>query len=288
MESLNSLLGRASVVLIPFGLAVAAASGQSTLAENGPLSAMPGAHESGGDLIWSVPSGSAAGVSALSTIAYQLAEGFELSSDSVIKSVAVYGYQQGAIAGPTIDFLGVELWNGRPGSPGAERVAGDVGVNVLAAAEPTDAYVAMHGVAFTIDRRVYELRTAELGWSVGAGEYWLVWTMNGSIDGGPYSPYLGDDARPVAGQAMQRVLGAWRAARNRTDGGTQVSLPFVVYGSASCAADCDGDAALTIFDFLCFQNAFAAGDTAADCDGDGTVTAADFACFQAAFGAGCG
>lgn len=52
-------------------------------------------------------------------------------------------------------------------------------------------------------------------------------------------------------------------------------------------ADCDRDGRLTIFDFLCFQNAYQAGESAADCDGDGEVTAADFTCFQTAFAAGC-
>ena len=55
----------------------------------------------------------------------------------------------------------------------------------------------------------------------------------------------------------------------------------------SCFADCDGDGTLTFFDFLCFQNLFAAGDPGADCDGDGSLTFFDFLCFQNAFSAGC-
>ncbi len=54
-----------------------------------------------------------------------------------------------------------------------------------------------------------------------------------------------------------------------------------------CYADFDGDGALTIFDFLGFQNAFDAGDLAADCDGDGSLTLFDFLCFQNLFDAGC-
>ncbi|MFG0284137.1 MAG: GC-type dockerin domain-anchored protein [Phycisphaerales bacterium JB039] len=54
-----------------------------------------------------------------------------------------------------------------------------------------------------------------------------------------------------------------------------------------CYADCDHDGELTFFDFLCFQNQFAAGDPAADCDGDGSLTFFDFLCFQNAFAAGC-
>ena len=48
----------------------------------------------------------------------------------------------------------------------------------------------------------------------------------------------------------------------------------------TCYVDCNGDAERDIFDFLCFQNAFAAGDPYADCDADGELTLFDFLCFQ--------
>ena len=57
--------------------------------------------------------------------------------------------------------------------------------------------------------------------------------------------------------------------------------------AAACRADLDGDGALTIFDFLAFQNLFDAGDPAADFDGDGSLTIFDFLAFQNAFDAGC-
>lgn len=55
-----------------------------------------------------------------------------------------------------------------------------------------------------------------------------------------------------------------------------------------CPADCDGSGILDIFDFLCFQDAFAVGDLSADLDGDGSLTVFDFLAFQNAFNAGCG
>jgi hypothetical protein len=57
-------------------------------------------------------------------------------------------------------------------------------------------------------------------------------------------------------------------------------------GSA-CYADCNGDGALDFFDFLCFQNAFLAGDPYADCNADGVLDFFDFLCFQNEFLAGC-
>ncbi len=63
---------------------------------------------------------------------------------------------------------------------------------------------------------------------------------------------------------------------------------------SSCYADCDpstGAGVLDIFDFLCFQNAFVAGDPyACDCDtstGPAVCDIFDFLCFQSAFVGGC-
>ena len=58
-------------------------------------------------------------------------------------------------------------------------------------------------------------------------------------------------------------------------------------GGTACRADIDGDGSLTIFDFLAFQNLFAAGDLRADFDGDGQFTIFDFLTFQNEFAAGC-
>jgi len=55
----------------------------------------------------------------------------------------------------------------------------------------------------------------------------------------------------------------------------------------SCYADCTGEGTLDIFDFLCFQDAFASADPYADCTGEGTFDIFDFLCFQDAFAAGC-
>lgn len=55
----------------------------------------------------------------------------------------------------------------------------------------------------------------------------------------------------------------------------------------SCYADCDGSGGLDFFDFLCFQNAFAAGDPSADCDASASLDFFDFLCFQNEFAARC-
>ena len=69
-------------------------------------------------------------------------------------------------------------------------------------------------------------------------------------------------------------------------GGADVWLARFPSGDA-CYADCDGSGDLDFFDFLCFQNAFAAGDPYADCDSSGALDFFDFLCFQNAFAASC-
>jgi hypothetical protein len=54
-----------------------------------------------------------------------------------------------------------------------------------------------------------------------------------------------------------------------------------------CYADCNGSGELDVFDFLCFQNVFAAASPLADCDRSGELDVFDFLCFQNEFAAGC-
>jgi len=74
-------------------------------------------------------------------------------------------------------------------------------------------------------------------------------------------------------------------------GGT---INLAANGTLVCYADCDqstGVGTLDIFDFLCFQSGFVAGDpTACGCDtstGPAVCDIFDFLCFQSAFVAGC-
>jgi len=59
---------------------------------------------------------------------------------------------------------------------------------------------------------------------------------------------------------------------------------FVCYADCSVAS---GVGVLDIFDFLCFQDSFVAGNAYADCDGNTVLDIFDFLCFQDAFVIGC-
>ena len=58
-------------------------------------------------------------------------------------------------------------------------------------------------------------------------------------------------------------------------------------GPPPCYPDCNGDLALNLADFGCFQTRFALGNAYADCNGDLSLNLADFGCFQTKFALGC-
>lgn len=93
----------------------------------------------------------------------------------------------------------------------------------------------------------------------------------------------------LSGRPFERIRFICRGGTvpGELDGILAVFDNVVIEEAASCRADIDGDGALTIFDFLAFQNLFDAGDLAADFDGDGALTLFDFLAFQNEFDAGC-
>ncbi|MCC6661789.1 MAG: S8 family serine peptidase [Phycisphaerales bacterium] len=74
-----------------------------------------------------------------------------------------------------------------------------------------------------------------------------------------------------------------------TAGVNDVAYGLVATGvtTAPCYPDCNGDGALNLADFGCFQTKFALGDAYADCNGDGLRDLADFGCFTTKFALGC-
>jgi hypothetical protein len=96
------------------------------------------------------------------------------------------------------------------------------------------------------------------------------------------------------GQTGPSYIRAPQCALNAIDDLANIGFPnmhliMTVNGEPDdgCYPDCDGSGTLDFFDFLCFQNAFLAGDPYADCDGSGTLDFFDFLCFQNEFLAGC-
>ena len=94
---------------------------------------------------------------------------------------------------------------------------------------------------------------------------------------------------PLSGEPSGPIFRIGRGRTNHTTEFDDINIlpPDIGPGEEDCRADLDLDGALTIFDFLEFQNLFSAGSTWADFDYDGSLTIFDFLTFQNAFAAGC-
>ena len=106
-------------------------------------------------------------------------------------------------------------------------------------------------------------------WIPASGDERLVWegTSTANLDSLLFSTIAGTTGGAVAADFKVATL--------------------VSGGCPPCLADCDESGSLDFFDFLCYQNLFAAGSPCADCDGSGELDFFDFLCFQNEFAAGC-
>lgn len=144
-------------------------------------------------------------------------------------------------------------------------------------------------------------KVSEIGWHVDGD--------HGAIDlGGDGAYQFGGEVAVT--QRMALTLNDWVLEPDAVDSGSvpvEVSFPEIRITVRSsdmvctqatidihaapvgdaCYADCDGNGALDLFDFLCFVNAFNAGEGYADCDGSGGLDLFDFLCFQNEFIDGC-
>ncbi len=119
----------------------------------------------------------------------------------------------------------------------------------------------------------------------------LTFDFENGLMSGSYADHM---SPPVALPADLRELTIWRfrvtaaiADPPAPDIETVWVDNLIVEVIPPCPADFDVDYAHTFFDFLAFQNSFAAGSLRADCDLDGELTFLDFLCFQNYFAQGC-
>jgi hypothetical protein len=101
--------------------------------------------------------------------------------------------------------------------------------------------------------------------------------LAGLFDGSPSGPLF----------RMGRSRSNWDPATMAGADDINILPPDTGPGTPHCVADMNVDGVLDFFDFLEFQDLFAAGSTHADLTADGVLDFFDFLAFQDAFAAGC-
>jgi hypothetical protein len=222
-----------------------------------------------------------------------------------INEIVTWGYQTGATA-VSINNLGVQIWNGPPGLPGATVIAGDIAGNCLTSATFSDIYRALSTDPANCDRRLQEL-TCGLNTVLGPGTYWVEFTSAGTLASGPWIPpvkFLFRPNKPFA-DGRQRTSTGWGELIDGGPGQHQQEVPFLISGALGgsvCYANCDESTVapvLNVDDFTCFINRYAQAQglpheqqvaSYANCDGSTIAPALnvdDFTCFINRYAQGC-
>jgi hypothetical protein len=215
--------------------------------------------------------------------------------------VRLFGYHIDATT-PNYTAARIQIWDGDPRQPGSSVVAGDMTTNRLNSASMTNVHRIRPGVdqITSCGRRIQQLDCSFQA-TLGPGRYWIDRTAS-VTSGTPWiAPvtYSGLTGKPH-GESLGFASGSWSVIVDQNSIASQ-AMPFVILGTrvSGCYADCDGNNALNVDDFLCFITEFVQAQSLpvaqqvehyANCDGSTVppvLNVDDFLCFANSFAQGC-
>jgi hypothetical protein len=152
--------------------------------------------------------------------AFRLADNFTLTQNCTINNLVFYGYLTGAPATPSpFTAYTLQIWNGRPGDPGAAVVFGDTTTNRLASSVDTTFFrifntvVPPPGIAQGTTRKIWRNTVNVGGLALAAGTYWVDWASTVSTNAAHFAPSKTiAGARSAAGDNARQLTvstGVW-------------------------------------------------------------------------------
>ncbi len=171
------------------------------LFENAPIVTHPGSGPGGSDFSWAWDN-STWGI-AVFPHEFSVAVDFSILDASWdIDSIRVYAYQTGSTTTSTLNFVSIQIWDGVPGSPGANVIWGDTTTNMMTSTRFTNCY---RGTDSTNTQRPIMVAVCNTpGLTLNQGfNYWLEYAIDGTEASGPWVP-------PIAqGANLQKSNGAY-------------------------------------------------------------------------------
>lgn len=209
--------------LVACGLVALLGSAQAdTLFNNGPVV------DGSGLSVLSSPA-TTFGFGAQTGSANAVAEDFVVAgADWTVQSLTFYAYQTGSAA---FTFTNA-TWS---------VVSGDVNSGTVVASGTT-AVTSGGRVGYRVtsttltdtNRGIYAAIADVPDFSLGAGSYWLRWSLTGTLASGPWQPPTADAA---IGNAAQSLTGAPYATLVEAGSGLNVTLPFTINGVTSAVPE---------------------------------------------------
>ena len=163
---------------------------------------------------------------------YMLCDDFELTGDSHITGLEVYGYQSYTTTTSTMTGLYFVIYDQNPMS-GGEPIWGDLVTNRMTATEWTGCYRCGHSGSNpnNTERPIMSVTASDLDIALPAGKYYLAWGLTGSAEYGPYGMPVCIPGQAVTGDALQYDgAGWWRELYLDQNYQCPVGAAFILFG----------------------------------------------------------
>ena len=231
--------------IVPMLLLAASATAQSLVYDNGPIanfnnlailqtsvSATPPAPAAGFHGVFGYGVNNAVGTF--------LADDFAVGASMTIDQVELFYYQTGASsATPTATGVFLEILNGAPNAGGTPVAGGpDVSVNLFAANLVSHAFTGVFRTQDTnqaaTNRPIMSVKVAlPAPLTLTTGNYWLRWSLTGSLASGPWCPPVATLNQGVTGNGLQVTSATPWAPITSGTSPNNFAQPFKLHGSAA-------------------------------------------------------
>ncbi|MBK7869087.1 MAG: choice-of-anchor J domain-containing protein [Ignavibacteriales bacterium] len=204
--------------------------------DNGPLLTNPGGGFGGADL-------SALQATTLNILGYGsqvisnnwVTDDFTVPANESwsIDAFKFFSYQTGSTLTPTHNAARVVIYNGRPDLPTSTIVFGDETTERFVGASWTGMYRATVAAPTGNTRPIMGV-LASAPVVLQPGNYWVMWTLGGSLASGPWAPPISILGTFETGNSYARQAGTWLALRDSAVGATSgyaQGMPFKIVGS---------------------------------------------------------
>lgn len=219
--------------LTALGVFALATTANAQLYDNGPVITGFGTHPTGADV--SLLQSDSLGMNSLggnvTAGSFSMADDFSVSDSAgwSVDSFQFYGYQTNSGIPSTFTAAYVQIYDGAP-NDGGSVIWGDMTTNIMSSTEWTGAYRVSEGSFSSEARPLMSITADTSGLELGAGDYWVEVSLDGSASSGPWMPPITIEGETTTGNALQSTSDGWQ---DWLDSGTETpqGMPFLMDGS---------------------------------------------------------
>lgn len=171
------------------------------------------------------------------SVGNKIADQFEIPAGETwdIESITVFGYQTGSGTSSTITGVYMAIWEGTPDT--GALVYGDGATNVMTSTDWTNCYRCGYGDITSTDRPIMANVCDFTPFTLGEGEYWIDWQLDGSGSSGPWANPVTITGTGDTGDAIQYTAGGGWLPIPMGGTGTPVGMPFIIEGTIGASLE---------------------------------------------------